>query len=126
MTPKYAITIKQPWAWAIAAGYKKIENRTWQTKFRGPIYIHAGCALAHADSIKTCSLLLRCRHGTDVPSVATLTRGALIATAELADCGRFDDPWADTFGWHFRLANIIALDTPIPCRGALGIWKLPS
>lgn len=37
-----AITICQPWAWAIAAGHKIIENRPRQWHHRGPIAIHAG------------------------------------------------------------------------------------
>lgn len=36
-----AVSIKQPWASLIAHGIKDIENRTWKTKFRGKIYIHA-------------------------------------------------------------------------------------
>src|SRR5690606_22562088 len=36
-----ALSIKQPWASLIAHGIKDIENRTWSTKFRGRIYIHA-------------------------------------------------------------------------------------
>lgn len=37
-----AITIKQPWATLIAKGYKEYEFRTWKTKYRGDILIHAG------------------------------------------------------------------------------------
>lgn len=37
-----AITIKQPWATLIALGEKRFETRSWQTKYRGPIAIHAG------------------------------------------------------------------------------------
>ena len=36
------ITIKQPWATLIAKGYKEYEFRTWKTKYRGDILIHAG------------------------------------------------------------------------------------
>lgn len=39
-----ALSIKQPWASLIAHGIKDIENRTWRTKFRGKIYIHASGA----------------------------------------------------------------------------------
>lgn len=35
------LSIKQPWASLIAHGIKDIENRTWATKYRGTIYIHA-------------------------------------------------------------------------------------
>ena len=36
-----ALSIKQPWASLIAKGIKDVENRTWKTKFRGKVYIHA-------------------------------------------------------------------------------------
>lgn len=41
-----ALTIKQPWAYLIASGIKDIENRTWPTKYRGKIFIHAGASSA--------------------------------------------------------------------------------
>lgn len=41
-----ALSIKQPWASLIAHGIKDIENRTWKTKFRGKIYIHASAKSA--------------------------------------------------------------------------------
>ena len=37
-----AITIKQPYATLIAEGLKEYEFRTWKTKYRGDILIHAG------------------------------------------------------------------------------------
>jgi activating signal cointegrator 1 len=36
-----AITILEPWASLIACGAKKIETRSWSTKYRGNIAIHA-------------------------------------------------------------------------------------
>jgi hypothetical protein len=36
-----ALSIRQPWAWAIVQGLKPVENRTWATKYRGPLLIHA-------------------------------------------------------------------------------------
>jgi ASCH domain len=38
------LTIRQPWAWAIIYGGKDVENRSWLTKHRGPLLIHAGSA----------------------------------------------------------------------------------
>lgn len=35
------LSIRQPWAWLIVNGHKDIENRTWTTRFRGPIPIQA-------------------------------------------------------------------------------------
>lgn len=37
-----ALTVRQPWASLIAAGVKTIETRSWSTKYRGPLAIHAG------------------------------------------------------------------------------------
>jgi len=37
-----ALSIRQPWAWAILHAGKNIENRSWNTKFRGTFLIHAG------------------------------------------------------------------------------------
>lgn len=39
-----ALSIRQPWAWWIVNGPKRVENRTWATKYRGPVLIHAGKA----------------------------------------------------------------------------------
>lgn len=35
------ISIMQPWATLIVLGHKKIETRSWNTKYRGEILIHA-------------------------------------------------------------------------------------
>ena len=35
------IVIRQPWAWLIVNGFKDIENRTWATRYRGPLLIQA-------------------------------------------------------------------------------------
>ena len=37
-----AITIRQPWAELIVRGDKDVENRSWRTRHRGPLLIHAG------------------------------------------------------------------------------------
>ncbi len=37
-----ALTIRQPWASLIAAGVKTIETRSWSTRYRGLLLIHAG------------------------------------------------------------------------------------
>jgi hypothetical protein len=35
------LSVRQPYAWLIVAGFKTIENRTWRTNYRGPLQIHA-------------------------------------------------------------------------------------
>lgn len=42
-----ALTIQQPYAWAVAHGHKTTENRTGPAwKYRGPVAIHAGARLS--------------------------------------------------------------------------------
>jgi hypothetical protein len=41
ITPRYALSIKQPWAAMLAAGLKSIEVRRWPTTRRGKVLIHA-------------------------------------------------------------------------------------
>lgn len=46
-----AITLWQPWASLVGLGEKKIETRSWLTKYRGPLAIHAAatCKKSYMD-----------------------------------------------------------------------------
>jgi hypothetical protein len=39
--PNRALSLKQPWAWAVIHGPKDIENRRWNTDFRGLFWVAA-------------------------------------------------------------------------------------
>lgn len=119
-----AITICQPWAWAIAAGHKRVENRCWQTKHRGPLVIHAGDWLEFG-----CAWI---ESVTDLVVPADLTFGALLGVCDLVDCVEWArspdlqcDRWADG-PWCWRLANFRPLPEPVPYRGALGLFEVPD
>jgi activating signal cointegrator 1 len=36
-----ALSFTQPWATLVAIGAKKIETRSWDTRYRGPLAIHS-------------------------------------------------------------------------------------
>jgi hypothetical protein len=36
------LSIQQPWSELILSGIKNIENRDWNTRFRGEFFIHTG------------------------------------------------------------------------------------
>lgn len=40
-----ALTLTQPWATLVALRYKRIETRSWSTRYRGPLAIHAAKGL---------------------------------------------------------------------------------
>lgn len=46
-----ALTLTQPWASLVACGAKRIETRSWATKHRGPLAIHAGKMIYEAQLI---------------------------------------------------------------------------
>lgn len=41
------ISINEPYAWAVVSGHKAVENRSWPTKFRGPVAIQASTSRRH-------------------------------------------------------------------------------
>lgn len=36
------------------------------------------------------------------------------------------DPWAVRGQFHWELDDVRPLPDPVPCRGALGLWRLPE
>lgn len=116
-----ALTIRQPWAWAIIHGGKDIENRSWNTHHRGPLVIHAGKALER-ESLEACGELA-CRK---MP--AEFDRGYLIGVVDVVDCvNRHKSPWF-IGDYGFVLARPRAFKTPIAFTGRLGLFevRLPS
>lgn len=88
-----AITIHQPWATLIATGAKIFETRSWPTKYRGPIAIHASkkdpLPTIRSLPVKVQRSIFDCYYEKFNISAATLERmvtGHIIATAELVEC----------------------------------------
>jgi hypothetical protein len=139
--PMKAISMTQPWATLVAIGAKRIETRSWQTRYRGPLAIHASKGFPR-DAIELAleepfrSTLAR----AGVKRLADLPRGAVIATARLVECrsttpDMIDGSWVDglsdledAFGdytpgrYGLVLADVVPLPEPIPARGALSLW----
>ena len=151
-----ALTVQQPWAWAIIHGGKSGENRTQAWSYRGPLAIHAGSRWS--DRGATSDLIIKAavkaspgdaymveRWGVD-ERFEGYPRGAIIGVVDLVDVHQAigDDlavccssPWGETsydeHGGrtrrelvHLELANRRPLAEPIPCRGALGLWMPPG
>lgn len=112
-----ALSIRQPWAWAIMEAGKDIENRTWSTSYRGPVFIHAA-KVRDTEAGTAITAISGKASPTDT------YRGGLIGIAVLSDVvTQSDSPWFQgPFG--FRLTHV----RPIPyrqCRGMLGLFKPP-
>ena len=115
-----ALSVRPPWAWAIAHADKRTENRTWTTSYRGPLAIHASQAFSSSETVELGRIL-----GYD-PDPALFTRGAFVAVADLADVVKAESiepsPWL--CGPYARLLeNVRPLCVDIPATGRLGLWR---
>lgn len=77
-----ALTLHQPWATLIAIGAKTIETRSWSTKHRGPLAIHA--AKTEAPS-RTFAVQVASTPALSQEQWNEMPFGAVVATCELVD-----------------------------------------
>lgn len=129
-----ALSITRPWAELILRG-KDVENRTWNTRHRGPILLHAAQSWSKDATIYAQWIELRhdgydfsnlswrpADHSTGIVGVAEVA-GVCSVMAESdpllpCPCG----PWAMRGQHHWRLTNVRRLAVPVPCRGTLSLW----
>lgn len=84
-----AITIIQPWATLIALGEKRFETRSWATRHRGEIAIHAGKKLDKKICRREPFRSALAEHGYTESNLPT---GAVIAIADLLGCYAISRP----------------------------------
>lgn len=127
-----AISVLQPWAWAIARGHKPVVNRAWTTDHRGRLLIHAAMRV----DLAACDSTLIREAGWDAADPLA-TFGAIVAVADLVDvcpghdgvptpepascgCGAWSEPGA----FHWRLTDVRPLPRPVIALGRLvGLWE---
>jgi hypothetical protein len=136
-----AVSLLQPWATLIALGYKQYETRSWSTKYRGPLAIHASAGksaavreLCATDPI--ISAILK-KHGLtydalprgvvlgittidEVWEVEKLLRIRRLNDTELA-CGDYSP---NRYIWE--LGNFRKPDELPKCKGMLSLWEVPE
>lgn len=122
------ITVKQPFATLIAEGLKEYEFRTWKTKYRGEILIHAGKGIDK-------KAMKRYEHlNLEYPS------GCIIAKAVITDCVIVDKKMKEELkrknslvyygiinkdnwnGYGFKIENVNKIN-PISINGKLSLWE---
>jgi len=119
-----ALSVRQPWAWLLAAGIKDIENRNWPTRFRGSFYIHAaktpdGVTL---EQIAAHPHYVQALKGLDVSKVK-LHYGGIIGRADLVACVHHSPSvWFEGPN-GFLICNAKLLDF-MPYRGMQGFFPV--
>ena len=120
------LTIKQPWATLIMQRYKRFEFRSWQTKYRGDLLIHAGKGI-DKEAIKRLKKYL--------PKELPLEK--ILGKVTLVDCVKMspefkamllkenkdiytDSSFKENYGW--QLEKVEVFDEPIEAKGKLSLW----
>lgn len=136
-----ALTVRQPWAWALVMGYKGVENRTTLWKHRGLLLVHAsGTPDPWPDGMENPLVQQAIRHALafEGPEADVLfrARGSIIGAVTVTDTHRATVPsgccpegWAepgDGKKVHMVVEDAVRFPEPIPAVGALGLWDVPD
>jgi len=129
-SPLRAITLWQPWAWALIFANKDYENRPRSLGVTGWVAVHVGL---HRDDEYEFDALRSMPNGIRKVSNETIQeqRGHIIGLARI---NRWVDrrdarpsPWlAPLLGVAAVITDRIALKTPVKCRGMQGAWRVPE
>lgn len=143
------LSLLQPWASLVVMGHKKIETRSWKTKYRGELLIHASlnpkmakelCELGGTDHFRDFI-----RHWTDLPFGAIIGKVNLLYTSPTETLSErlsqkinilieeflypnlpkqelaFGDYSPGRHGW--LLSDPVQFKTPTPVKGNLSLWE---
>jgi hypothetical protein len=137
------ITIQQPFASLVIMGVKKIETRSWSTRYRGPLLIHAAASMPNFNKW-LCTQEPFIRYIQDLGELplgkilGQVTIDSIINTSMLDDIAAkgiihipdvkteraFGDYSPGRYGWY--CIDPVAFKTPIPAKGQLGLWAFPD
>lgn len=124
-----AVTLHQPWASLMAMGLKTNETRSWFTRYRGTIAIHAGKKNWCKSPFQTISVF-----GGELNKEETdklqpillgghnLPVGAILAYADLVYCRKMVDAFATDLVREQSGTTVIAIADQTPLERKLGDW----
>lgn len=157
MTRIPALTLWRPWTACFtdipSPAAKTVENRSWVTRHRGDVHLHAGQRFdssavdlaneiwANSPSCWEPAAGVRIHLATDEPVLSSDPKAypaGIVAVAELYDVcqvglatfGSFNPcecgPWAFPGQAHWRFRNVRKLPEAVYCRGAQQLWTVPD
>ena len=125
-----AVSVRQPWAWAIARGHQPVLNQAADTGYRGPVAIYASFrvdlesfesdVVRHAVSTSWDAADPVAAIG-GIVAVVSLT-GVCAAAVSGSPCGCGE--WARPAAYHWRLADPRPLRWPDLAGGQADLWEL--
>jgi activating signal cointegrator 1 len=132
------LSLLQPWASLVVIGAKKIETRSWTTRHRGRLLIHASTGKAGSFFAADPPF------SKYIPAFNELPFGAIIGEVTLVDICRveelpfsgseinklaleekaFGDYSAGRYAW--LLEDPVMFKIPLKAKGQLGLWEYPD
>lgn len=123
--PHLALSVRQPWAWAILCAGKDIENRSWQAvnhglHYRGRVAIHAAKGMTRDEYEEGRAFIDSL--GYTCPDPSALLRGGICGSVEVVDVVSKSDS-----RWFFGPRGLVLRNPKtcylIPAVGALGYFR---
>ncbi len=122
-----ALSIRQPWAHLFLYCGKDVENRSWPTKVRGRVLVHAFAGMVKREFDEAIDFA---DYGCDVPEDdlpdrCDLLHGGIVGSVEIVDrVTRSDSRWfVGEYGFVLRDPRPITFR---PCRGRIGFFDAPK
>ena len=120
------LTLRQPWATLVSEGIKRYEFRSWKTKYRGKVLIHAGAGIDKEDMKKYKNVNLE------------FSSKKILAVVEIEDCLELDEELNNKIisenniaygnkvrtGYAWKLNNIKKINYDKEVNGQLGLWNI--
>ena len=135
-----ALAVKQPWASLICAGIKDIENRTWQTDYRGRLFIVASStnvtSLFDNDQVPAewKRIIAQKQAEGILPDLHSLPQSAVIGYVDLVDCSgnSVDSVWSGgslregNINWILKNAHIFKQPLLPGFMAKLNLFEIPE
>ncbi len=103
----------------VVNGFKDVENRSWRTKHRGTLLIHASSSTLWVSA--EYSDRIRREYGVTLPQEFEL--GGIVGVVEVVECvKRHSSKWKFPNSWGWVLENPWRLPFR-PCKGFVGLFK---
>lgn len=121
------LTIDPIWVWAIFAGIKLVENRSWSTRYRGELGIHASVNKRREPFAREWIAANTLYTPPTPEHLLTEYAGRIFGVVDLVDCVPLAElpPAENEFAIGpvcWRLSNPQRFQDPIAAIGKQGIW----
>ena len=135
-----ALSVKQPWATLICSGIKDIENRSWQTDYRGRLYIVASSTNVTSDfengyvPQEWQNIITEQQLKGNLPDLHAFPQSAVIGYVDLVDCTgeAVDSVWSvgsiadGNVNWVLKNAHIFNHALFPGFKAKLNLFEIPE